>query len=177
MTACRPQLQRRRERRLCHEKTGPRGGPALRRGGGPQTDNARHAVGRFLGGRHRCGCRSLCVGEFGFELGDTLLELFGSLSVQVAGRVQIADPNLEGLALRLACGGLGLPGIAGPHQLGDEDAGRGTECGESGHGASCPDRRNTFTKQNPQRRETPDQLPFRRGQPFPPGPMAATPFL
>lgn len=163
MTACRPRRQRRRERRRCHGKTGQRGGPGLRRGGGPRNCNVHRGAGRVLGGGGRCRSRSLCVGEFGFELVDTLLELFGSLSVQVAGRVQIADPNFESLALRLACGGLGLPDVAGPHQLGDEDAGRGSECGESGHGASCPDRRNTFTKQNPHRRETPDQLPFRRG--------------
>ena len=50
--------------------------------------------------------------ELGFELGDAFPELFRSLPVKVAGRVQITDANFESLALRLTVGGLGLPGVA-----------------------------------------------------------------
>jgi len=77
-------------------------------------------------------------GELFFESGDALLELFGALAVEVAGGFEIADADFEGFALAFSFGGFGLPSVAGPHQLGDEDAGRSLKRGCGGHGASCP---------------------------------------
>jgi len=61
-------------------------------------------------------------------------EGIGPLSMLVATGGEIADADLEGFALGFARGGLVLPGVAGPHQLGDEDAGRGKELGGGGRG-------------------------------------------
>ena len=77
-------------------------------------------------------------GELFFELGESLLELGDALAVAVARGFEIADADFEGFALAFSFGGFGLPSVTGPHQLGDEDAGRSLKRGGGGHGAFCP---------------------------------------
>jgi len=61
-------------------------------------------------------------------------ERIGVFSVAVAAGGETADADLEGFAFGFARGGLGLPGISGAEEFGDEDAGRGEELGGNGRG-------------------------------------------
>ena len=64
------------------------------------------------------------------------LEIVGAATVASATGDEVADANLQGLALGLALGGLDLPGVARAHERGDSDARRSLERGGS-HKASC----------------------------------------
>jgi len=81
-----------------------------------------------------------------FESLELESELVGPLAMAFAGGFEIADANFQGLALGLARGGLDLPGIAGPDQLGDQNPRRRLKRGRGNHGASCPKWRNSFAE-------------------------------
>ena len=58
---------------------------------------------------------------------ESELEIVGAYTMASATGDEVADANLEGLALGLALGGLEFPGIARTHEFRDEDARRGLE--------------------------------------------------
>ena len=81
---------------------------------------------------------ALLVGmvELELEFVESELEIVGAGTVASATVDEVADANLEGLALGFALGGLDLPGVARTEQFGDEDPRRGLER-EGSHKASC----------------------------------------
>ena len=70
------------------------------------------------------------------ELVESELEFVGAGAVASATGVEVADANLESLALGLALSSFDLPGIARAEEFGDEDARRSLER-DGSHEASC----------------------------------------